>query len=149
MDQLIQSFGLDARLIAVQIVNFAIVLGALWYFLYGPVMRILRERQEKIEQGLTDAEAAEKAKQAAEEQKQEILSAAHHEAEAVSARAEKAAEAEKATIIASAEEKAATVVSAAEQRGEEIKTQAQKESDAEVAKTAVLAAEKILRERKA
>lgn len=39
MDQLIQAFGIDAKLITVQIINFGILLAALTYFLYKPVLK--------------------------------------------------------------------------------------------------------------
>jgi F0F1-type ATP synthase membrane subunit b/b' len=56
MEEIIHAFGIDQRLIIIQIVNFAILAGALGYFLYTPVLRLLREREEKIAQGLKDAE---------------------------------------------------------------------------------------------
>lgn len=147
MEQLIHAFGLDAKLIVIQIFNFVLLLGILSYFLYKPVLKVLRERKEKIEQGLADAEAAASAKASADEEKKHIVSAAHQEAEDVAARARVHADEKSAEIVKDAEEKAAVIVRQAEERGEQLKAAAHKESEAEIAKLAVLAAEKVLKEK--
>ena len=147
MDEIINAFGIDARLVIIQIVNFAILMAALGYFLYKPVLKLLRDREEKIAQGLKDAELAAVAKSEADTEKQAVLAAAHAEAGMVAGRAKGAAEAQASEIIAAAQNKAANVLKAAEAAGAEAKAQALKESEKEVAKLAVLAAEKILRER--
>lgn len=146
MEQLIEAFGLDLKLIAIQIFNFVVMMAILTYFLYNPLLKVLRERKEHIEQGIKDAAAAKEARAAADTEKQEIVASAHKEAEQVSVRAKEYADQKTADIVAAADEKAATIVKAAEEKGEEIKKKAHKESEAEVAKVAVLAAEKILRE---
>jgi len=147
MDQLIHAFGIDVKLIVVQIINFIILVGLLSYFLYKPVLKLLAEREEKVVQGIKDAEAAAEAKASADTEKQSIVSAAHQEAEAVAMRAKTHAEEKAATIAAAAEEKAGQIVHTAEEKAETIKTQAKKESEAEIAKLAVLAAEKVLIEK--
>ncbi len=147
MDQLISAFGIDLRLIILQILNFGLLAAGLTYLLYKPVLRLLQERRERIEQGMKDAQEAEKMKANAEAEKQSILSTAHSEAEAVAARAKTHAEEKGQAIVAEAKDKAEQVIAHAHTAGEEIKTRSQKESEAEIAKTAVLAAEKILKER--
>ncbi|HMA79010.1 MAG TPA: hypothetical protein VKP88_07860, partial [Candidatus Paceibacterota bacterium] len=62
MEQLIQAFGIDTRLIVVQIINFGLLLALLSYFLYRPILNLLEEREAKITQGIKDAEAAAAAK---------------------------------------------------------------------------------------
>ena len=147
MEQLIHAFGIDAKLIIIQIINFVVMMGALTYFLYTPVLNMLREREEKIKQGMADAEAAKAAKDAAEEEKQNILTGAHKEAEDVAARAKVFAEEKSRELIHEAEHKAGGIVEKAEAAGAELKNKAKKESEAEIAKLAVLAAEQVLRER--
>lgn len=147
MEQLIEAFGIDVRLIIVQVINFTLLLVLLSYFLYTPVLRVLKERKDKIIQSIKDAEAAAAAKASAEEEKQHILTAANSEAEQLHARAQQQANENAETIIATAHNKAETVVSAAEQETAEIKRKAQVESENDIAKTALLAAEKIMREK--
>ena len=147
MEQLIQAFGIDAKLIVVQIINFIILVTALSYFLYKPVLKVLADREEKIVKGIKDAEAAATAKADADTEKQTILSAAHTEAETVAKNAKAYADEKSETIIGEARTKAEDVIKDAEQKGSEIKTRAQKESEAEIAKLAILAAEKVLKQK--
>lgn len=147
MEKLIEAFGIDGRLIVIQIVNFSILAVALTYFLYGPVMKMLAEREAKIKQGVADAEAAATAKADADSEKAAVLSAANKEAEAVVVRAKEHAEEKGSDIVKAAEQKAENVLQDAKIKGVEISNQARKESEAEIAKLAVLAAEKVLIEK--
>lgn len=147
MEQLIHAFGIDLRLILIQVVNFGLLMAALTYLLYKPVLKTLSERQEKIAQGVKDAEDAHKARLEASEEKKGIIASANKEAEAMAVRAKEHAVVKADEIVAEAQKKAEQVVKDAALRSEEMKAQAQKESEAEIAKLAVLAAEKVLRER--
>jgi len=147
MDQLIQAFGIDTKLIVIQIINFVVLVAVLSYFLYKPLLKVLTEREEKITQGIKDAEAAATAKAEADDEKKAILTKAHSEAEEVAVRAKESADEKAASIAAAADEKAASIVTAAEQKAVDIKDQAHKDSEAEIAKLAVLAAEKVLQEK--
>lgn len=146
MDQLIEAFGIDAKLIVVQIINFALLAGLLTYLLYKPVLKVMADREEKIAKGIEDAEKAAKTLEGAEDEKQVILTDAHKAAEDVTQRAKAHADEKAAAIAAVADEKAAGVVAAAEEKAENIKLVAKKDSEAEIAKLAVLAAEKVLKE---
>ncbi len=147
MEQLIAAFGLDLRLIIIQVVNFGLLMVALTYFLYTPVLKLLREREEKIAQGMKDAARAAEALAEAADEKKGIITAANQEAEAMASRAKTHADEKAAVIMAEANTKAAQVAKDAALRAEEAKTRALKESEAEIAKLAILAAEKVLKER--
>jgi len=149
MEQLINAFGIDVKLIIIQVVNFVVLMSALTYFLYKPVLKILADREEKIVQGIKDAEAAAVAKASAESEKQGILSNAHREAEEVAKNAKTFADEKSESIVAEARTKAELVIKEAELKSNELKLQAKKESEAEIAKLAILAAEKILKEKNA
>ncbi len=147
MEDIINAFGIDARLIIIQIVNFAILMAVLGYFLYKPILKMLQDREDKIKQGIADAEQAAVALSQAEAGKKEILTAAHSAAEEVAQRAKGSAEEAAADIVRGAEDKATQVLKTAAEKAEQLRTQIQKEAEAEIAKTAILAAEKILREK--
>jgi len=147
MEQLIHAFGIDARLILIQVVNFGLLMALLTYFLYKPVLKILAERQEKIAQGVKDAEEAGKAKAEATEEKKIVIAAANKEAEAMTARAKEHAVVKADEILAAAQVKAEQVAKDATLRAEETKATALKESEAEIAKLAILAAEKVLKQK--
>lgn len=144
MEQLIAAFGIDAKLIVIQIVNFGLLLAVLTYFLYKPVLKVLADREAKIKQGIEDAEHAATAKAEAEQEKQVVLTDAHKEAGNVVERATSSADEKAATIVSQAQGKAAELVEGAEKRSVELMQKAAKDSEAEVAKVAILAAEKIL-----
>jgi len=147
MEQLIQAFGIDVKLIVVQIVNFAILMVVLTYFLYKPVLKVLSDRHEKVTQGIKDAEAAAAAKAAAETEKQAVLTSAHQDAESINERAKVQADQRAASIVADADEKAAAIVANGETKAVELQQKAMKDSEAEIAKLAILAAEKVLKEK--
>ncbi len=147
MEHLIEAFGIDIRLIIIHIINFVVLLGVLSYFLYKPVLKVLADREAKIKQGIEDAEAAAVAKASALDEKQSILTAAQKEASEIDARAKAFAKEKEEGIIASAHQKAADVIKDAEEKSAALKERAQKESEAEIAKLAILAAEKILKEK--
>ena len=147
MEQLIEAFGIDAKLIVIQIINFVVLAGLLSYLLYKPVLNILSMREEKIKQGIQDAEAAAKANAEAVAEKQAILAAAEKEAAAIDQRAKDFGKQKTEELVAEANAKAAEVISEAEAKSAQLKAQALKESEAEIAKLAVLAAEKIVAEK--
>lgn len=120
-------------------------MGALWYFLYTPVMKMLRERAEKIKRGIEDAEAASISLRDAEATRKRVLNEANTEATDVIKRAAVSAEEKSALIVKEAEERALRTLEEAKQKSAEIQRQAFAESEAEIAKVAVLTAEKILR----
>jgi F-type H+-transporting ATPase subunit b len=147
MQEILHAFGIDWRLISIQIFNFVALVLILWYFLYQPVLKLLNERQKKIEQGVKDAEDAEAALENADAEKTKIVTTAHNEAGDIVERAKKHADEKGSVIVSEAQDKAERIMSDAKDKGEELKTQAKDESEAEIAKLAVLAAEKVLKEK--
>jgi len=147
MTEVLNAFGIDWRLIVIQIFNFTILMGALWYFLYTPILKIIRERQEKIAEGVQDAEDAKVLKEHAEDERLKLLGEANKEAEDTLERAKGLATEKSASIISAAEAKAGGIIENATAKGEENKAKLHKESEAEIAKLAVLAAERVLKEK--
>lgn len=141
------AFGIDVKLIITQIINFVVLAGLLTYFLYKPVLKILAEREEKIKQGIKDAENAALANAEAQEEKQKILQKAQLEAQEIDLRAKSYGKEKEEELLAKAQEAAALVVKDAEAKSELLKAQALKDSEAEISKIAILAAEKILSEK--
>lgn len=58
MNAFISQFGLDWKLFLSQLVNFALILVVLTFFVYKPVIKIIKERNRKIKEGLDKAEEA-------------------------------------------------------------------------------------------
>lgn len=146
MGDLIHAFGIDWKLMLAQGVNFVILVAVLGYFVYGPVMRMLGERAQKIAQGLKDADAAGKEREAVHAERQGLIAEAQHEAEKIVARAQDAGKSERAVLVKQAQDRAAQIVADGERAAEEEKRRALRETEADIARAAVLAAEKILRQ---
>ncbi len=147
MGDLFAAFGIDWKLLIAQGINFLIVFGGLTFFLYKPVLRVLAEREEVIKKGLVDAEEASQARLRIEEEKTSILTSAQKEAGMVVERAVGEAKQERAEILKSAQARAEDVLEEAATQGEELKRRALAESEKEVVKMAVLATEKLLKEK--
>ena len=148
MDQILTTFGIDWRLLAIQAVNFGLVLLALWYFLYRPILRMIDARQKKIAEGVKNAERAETLRQETEREKGGIIIAATKEGEGIVERARKAgAENEKKALL-QAEMKAAQIATDAQREAQELKVRTLAESKGEIARMVVLGVEKVLAEGK-
>jgi F-type H+-transporting ATPase subunit b len=147
MQQLFAAFGVNVSLLIAQAVNFAIVLVALWYFLYKPVLAAISKRQEVVAKGVQDAELASAKLASADGEAQSRVQAADAEADAIVSSARESANAEKARLLKEAEARAVAVTRDAEARAEEAAAKAKRESEKDIARVAILAAEKVLKER--
>lgn len=148
MEQLFEAFGIDGKLLLAQLINFGVLFVALTWLLYKPVMKTLDERRSKIAQGVEDAEAASQKLAAADEDASKVLHGAETEAEGIVASARELAGTEKSRIVKEAEARAAQVAADADARAVETAAKALRDSEKEVARLAILAAEKVLRESK-
>lgn len=144
MGDLFSTFGINGYLLLTQAVNFAVLLTALWYFLYKPVFKLLDERSRKIAEGVREAEAAKEKLREADSEKQSILKSANSEAEGIVSNAKEFAASKGDQMVRDAQAKSEALLAEAKMRAEEAKKKALQESEAEVARMAILAAEKVL-----
>ena len=147
MQQLFSAFGIDWRLLTAQAVNFGVVLVALWYFLYQPVLRTLEKRRQVIAQGVADAAQAGEVLAGVDREAATRVKNADVKAESIVSAARAAAGIEKAKLLKEAEDRAATVSKDAEMRAAETATRARRESEQDIARLAILAAEKIMKQK--
>ena len=148
MDELLEVFGVNWKLLLAQGFNFALLLVLLTYFLYRPVLKIIDERREKIARGVKTAEDAAHKLAEAKKASGSIIGGASREAEGLVASARARSNEQGVEIVKSAESRADSIVADAKARAEEEKRQALHESERGIARAAMLAAAKILRERK-
>ncbi len=149
MEQIIEVFGIDWRILAIQILNFGILLGVLWYFLYKPITNLIENRRAQIIQGVADAERAAAALKDADAKKADILAAAALDAQALIAQARETAKSKETEIMREAQEKGERILAEATLKGEEVQREALVKSKEQIAQLIVLGAEKTLRERSA
>ena len=145
MEALFGAFGIKGSMLLAQVVNFAIVLTALWYFLYKPMHKVLAERQNVIAKGVEDAHTAGEKLAAADEESATRIGTAEKTAEEIVAQSRAAANEERTKTVREAEERAAQIAKDADARALEAMARASRESDKEIARLAVLAAEKVIR----
>jgi len=145
MNQLLAVFGVNWKLLLAQGINFALLLAILSYFLYKPILRIIDERREKIAEGVRTAEEAELRLKDAQTKAGEIVGDASREAESLVKTARSRADERGAEILKNAEARAQGIIGDASTRAEEEKRRAIKESEKEITRAAMLAAEKILK----
>jgi F-type H+-transporting ATPase subunit b len=145
MSVLFAAFGINWHLLLIQAVNFGLLLGVLTYFLYKPILRIIDERQAKIAEGVRTAQEATQKLEDAKVKGEEMVGGAAREAESLVAAARSRANEMSAETVKSAEAKADAIMKDAAARAEESKRQTLLESEREIARAAMLAAENILR----
>lgn len=112
MESIIKDFGIQPVLLAAQIVNFLILLYLLKRFLYKPVLKVLEERKQRIEESMKNAEEIEQRLQAIAQKEEESL-------------VKSAKEGQK--IIEEASAQAAALIEEGKIKAEEIIQNAQKE----------------------
>jgi F-type H+-transporting ATPase subunit b len=147
MSALLGAFGISGSLLLAQAVNFGILLIVLTYLLYKPVMKTLAERQAKVAQGVIDAERAAEKLATADGEAAERVSKAEGEADGIVMGARETATAEKARIVKEAEARAVAIAADADARAKETAAKSLRESEKEVTRLAILAAEKVIREK--
>ena len=142
MSQVLSVFGIDWRLLLINAVNFGLVLVALRYFLYAPVMRMLETRREKLAQGVRDADNAARSLSEIENSRAEVLAAAGKDADALVAAARAAGAQKERELMQKGEATAATLMRDASAQAAELQRRSIEESKQEVAKLIVLGMEK-------
>lgn len=149
MNQIVATFGIDWRELLIQAVNFAILIVLLWYFLYRPVLRIIDARREKVAESVRKAEAAQRELEDAQSEGKNIVADAAKRAEDLVGSARARANELSAETAKEAEAKARALIKEAQAQAAEAKRQAISESEREIVRAAMLAAEKVLLEKKA
>ncbi len=74
------SLGIDGQLLAFQFINFALVLGILWFLILRPLMKTMDERRRVIDDGLNKARQADTDLKMSVAKAQELTDAAKVEA---------------------------------------------------------------------
>lgn len=145
MEQIINSFGIDPKIFLAEIVNFLIVLGILYYFVFRKISVLLEERSKTIEEGVANAEQAEVTLAQAEEEKRSILHRAGEEATAEIKAAVETGKQREANIVGEANQRADEILKNAQNKGESLKEKLIDSSKEDIARMIVLGAEQVLK----
>lgn len=149
MDAILHAFGVNWKLLVIQILNIGVLVYLFHRYVYPPLFRIMDERQKKLEEGLRGAEEVQKERAAIGKEKDHILASARKEGDMIVKDVRGRISIESAELIREAEARAQKIVADGEHLGARRKDEIVGESREELARVAVKAAEAILRSRKA
>lgn len=142
-----EALGIDWKILLAQIINFIILVYLLKRFAFTPLLKILRERKEKIEEGVKNSEQAKQQLEEAKQDREKVLEKAQEKAADWVRQGKERGKEKEEKIIQYAEEEKQKLLEEAKQRGEQevskmIWSQKQKTRDLGLG-----LAEKILREK--
>jgi F-type H+-transporting ATPase subunit b len=146
MNEIVSVFGINWKLLLIQGVNFGLLLAILYKFLYKPVLAMVDARRLKIENAIHNADKTEAELGLAEMQKAHILSEATKKGDELIDAAKKHAETAEALIVKDAHRKAVHLLNETERRLARDREEMIEKAEREVARMAILSAEKILRQ---
>ncbi|PIP67013.1 MAG: ATP synthase F0 subunit B [Parcubacteria group bacterium CG22_combo_CG10-13_8_21_14_all_41_9] len=111
--EILQAFGLDIKLLIANLVNFLILVFILYKLGYKPILKFVKERQDKIEKGIKHAEEAAKRLDDAATEQDKILSKAHKEAQNIIGKAKDQAKIQADAIVKRTKDEASAIVAKA------------------------------------
>jgi len=114
MKELIEALGIDWKLLLAQTFNFLVVLIILRVFVYDQILKVLKERKKKIEEGIVKSEEAEKRLKEIENLKLEKIKEAEKEAKELFLDSEKKAREVEEQMLLKAKEKESEILAQAE-----------------------------------
>ncbi len=136
--------GLNLNLFLTQLINFGVVVTVLSYLLYKPVLNMLRERTERIEQSLQEADQVKQQLANARRDYDAEIARARQEAAGILSQAQDRARAQEAEIIAQARQDADRIRSDAREQALQERDQLLREVKDQLAELVTLAASRVL-----
>src|SRR3989344_4435551 len=147
MAELLENLGIKWQLLIAQVVNFLILLFILRKFLYGPMMKFLRERRQTIEEGLKKSELAEVKFREFRDLQAKELAQTRSEAQKIIEDSKKRAEEAKNQILQDARIQTEGLFKKAERDIDSLKAQKLKEAERELGAMAIEGMEYLIREK--
>lgn len=144
MDSIVSTFRIDWKIILAQAVNFAVVLSVLYFFALKPLLKLLRERSEKIKRGVEDAQSNALLIEQTRKDYETALARARAEAQAIFEQGKAEAEAKRQALLEEAKKEAARAIEAGKKKLKEEKEKIIGEAKGEIVTLALGATEKLL-----
>src|SRR3990167_4931204 len=143
--EVLGTLGIDWKLFIAQLINFGIVLFIFWKWVVKPLGSTLTKRQERIEEGLKNADRMVDEKKKFEEWKTAEMKKVRNEADHILRTTTDTANQIKQETIVDAQKQATKMMEQAKASMESEKNQTMKEIKQEISTLVVAASEKILR----
>ena len=144
MDSFISTFHIDWKILVAQAINFSIVFVLLYFFALKPLKKIMGERTNTIEGGISDAKANAEILTNTKKEYDSIVAKARTEAHEIFQEGKKDAEIKKAEMIAFAQKDIETMISNGKKTLESEKTKMVEEAKSQIVSLVVKATEKLL-----
>ncbi len=114
--ELLNTLGIDWKLLIVQLINFVLLIGVLTFLLYRPILRVLDERKARIQKSMEDAKKVEQMKKDMDDVRKEQMKKLDQETGKLLEAARKQADDMKKEMITRAQEEAAGIVAKAQEQ---------------------------------
>lgn len=144
MDSFISTFHIDWKIIIAQVINFAIVLFVLQFLALKPIKKLMKERTERIEGGLSDAVKNAEILKNTKKEYDEVIMKAREEAHSVFQEGKREAEDKKKEMLEAASRDVEKMISDGKKLLESEKTKMVEEAKTEIVSLVVKATEKLL-----
>jgi F-type H+-transporting ATPase subunit b len=148
MEEFVQTFHIDWKLMIAQIINFGLVFLVFYFLAAKPLRKLMKERTEEIEGGLTNAKTNEELLKATKTEYESALQKARLEADAIFQESKKEVLKKREEMIENAKAEVASMIDSGKKSLEQEKTKMVNDAKNELASLAILAAEKLMQERK-
>ncbi len=140
------SLGINAQLFAFQLVNFAIVLGIVWFLILKPLTKKMEERKQLIDESLDKAKEIETNHLMSQQKYQEKIDEAKIEANAIVAASHESAEKLAESLRGKAKQEIELLIEQAKKNIERERADMREEIKKETADMIVLTLQKVLGE---
>lgn len=142
-----EQLGINPTLLLAQVVNFLILLALLARFVYKPMLKLMRNRQKRIEEGLELARTMEEEREKLAQTRQEVLDKANEKAEKIVAKARTNADKERERLLEEARLEAKKLIEEGLKILEAKQEEAQTKMQQDIAELAITLSERLLREK--
>ena len=139
--------SIDPAIIVTQMFNFLILLVILRFLLYKPLLKVMQDREKRINDGLENAERADQMLSESETTRTETIKAAKVESHAILDSARKSAEEAKSGILQEAETEAAKILQTGRNVVEMERNKAAQDLKVQAVDLIIQTAEKVLKEK--
>lgn len=137
---------IDIKQVLLQIGNFVVLMFIMNKYLYKPVLKVLKQREDKINDGLSSAEKNIKAEEELGKTKKTVLSKARREAAKILSDAKADAKSQSKVMLVEANKQAKGELAKQEKKAQQAKQSRANEQDSKLAKLTMATVETLLRD---
>ncbi len=139
-----EALGINQGLLVAQIINFIIILFVLSRWVFPPIMRMLEQRRQRIQDSLAEAERVRKEAASERAQYQQQLAEERQRTASELARAAQQGQQVREEIIGAAERERETLLATARREADGIREQAVADARRQIVDLAILAAQRVV-----